>query len=574
MIRLGLVLCCILLGSAQDAIAQRNLTVARSESSGLEKRVALVIGNSAYETSPLKNPVNDARVMASKLRAVGFDVLYKENIKVKQIGKTMMEFRSMLSPGAVALIFYAGHGLQIKGINYLPAVDAEISSELDVPLQSFELSRLLLLLEESKTSMNLVFLDACRNNPFARSFRSASSGLARVEAPSGTLISYATRPGSVAADGDGENGLYTAQLIQQIELQDVPIETVLKRVTAGVKRTSKGAQEPWMEGSIEGEFFFKTTSPEQKAAEQRAAEKLAADKRVAEQRVAEQRAAEQRAVEQLAAEKRATEQRAAERRAAEQRAAEQRAGEQLAAEKHAAEQRAAAQREAEQRESQKQAAARLAAEQKAAEQKRINTNLALLSVPGKPSVPSSLFPPNGTRYSYRVKRLNESRIESLVVLGEGVYDGEKVFRVSIDGKNGLMLYDLKTGNWMKTIRNGRTIETATPYEDIFRFPLVEGGNHSSQYYGSDETACGNILALVEVKAREKIEVPAGIFDVNLVKVQLRYFHSGTNSMNTASKIRNKSLWFSPDLRVAVKIEDVDTTTSVTTRYELLEYSVQ
>ncbi|MDO9068145.1 MAG: caspase family protein, partial [Deltaproteobacteria bacterium] len=220
-----------------------------------EKRVALVIGNSEYNTSPLKNPVNDAKDIAIKLRKLGFEVIERNNLKTKQIGGTLREFRSKLTPGSVALVFYAGHGLQIKGDNYLPAVDADINSEEDVPNQSIAMKQIMDVLDESKSRLNLVFLDACRNNPYARSFRSSDRGLARVNAPSGTLISYATKPGSVAADGTGRNGLYTSKLLAQLDSTQ-QIELALKRVVTEVKAASKGKQEPWMEGSIEGDFCF------------------------------------------------------------------------------------------------------------------------------------------------------------------------------------------------------------------------------------------------------------------------------------------------------------------------------
>lgn len=220
-----------------------------------EQRVALVIGNATYENSPLANPVNDATDMADKLRSLGFDVVSHNNINMREIGSILSEFRSKLKPGAVALVFYAGHGIQIKGENYFPAVDAKIQTEEDVPNQSIAIRQIMDILDESKTRLNLVFLDACRNNPFARSFRSAASGLARVSAPTGTLISYATRPGSVAADGEGRNGLYTSKLLTQMNSSE-QIELSLKSVVSEVKAASRGKQEPWMEGSIEGEFCF------------------------------------------------------------------------------------------------------------------------------------------------------------------------------------------------------------------------------------------------------------------------------------------------------------------------------
>lgn len=221
-----------------------------------ENRVALIVGNSAYKSAPLKNPTNDAKDMAAKLKLVGFTVIERNNLTVKEIGSTLREFRSKLTPGSVALVFYAGHGLQIKGENYFPAVDADITSEEDVPTQSLAVTQIMDVLGDAKTRLNLVFLDACRNNPYSRSFRSASNGLSRVNAPSGTLISFATRPGGVAADGIGRNGLYTSALLEQINKTNQPIEQVIKKVVSRVKSTSNGNQEPWMEGSIEGEFCF------------------------------------------------------------------------------------------------------------------------------------------------------------------------------------------------------------------------------------------------------------------------------------------------------------------------------
>ena len=221
-----------------------------------ENRVALVVGNGAYKYSPLKNPTNDARDMAIKLKGLGFNVVERSNLSVKQIGSTLREFRSKLTPGSVALVFYAGHGLQIKGENYLPAVDADINGEEDVPNQSLAMRQIMDVLGDAKTRLNLVFLDACRNNPYARSFRSAGDGLSKVNAPSGTLISFATRPGSVALDGSGRNGLYTSALLEQMNYQSQPIEQVLKKVVSQVKAGSNSQQEPWMEGSIEGEFCF------------------------------------------------------------------------------------------------------------------------------------------------------------------------------------------------------------------------------------------------------------------------------------------------------------------------------
>lgn len=228
--------------------------------SAAQQRIALVIGNAAYTDGPLKNPVNDARAMDQKLASLGFRVQRIENLKRTQIGRAITAFANTVRAGDDVVVFYAGHGVQVKGINYMPAVDADIQSEEDVPLNSLNLNSLMERLDEAKAGLKILFLDACRNNPYARSFRSGDRGLARVgAAPSGTLIHFATRPGSVAADGGGANGLYTSELLRHMDSPNVPIEVMLKRVSAAVETASKGAQEPWTEGSIRGEFYFRGT---------------------------------------------------------------------------------------------------------------------------------------------------------------------------------------------------------------------------------------------------------------------------------------------------------------------------
>lgn len=248
------------------AADSRNLEVGSVGS----QRVALVIGNSAYVQGRLRNPVNDARAIQARLKNLGFDVILKENLKTRDIGGIYREFRSKIVPGGVALVFYAGHGVQFKGQNFFPAVDADINFEEDVPLQSLNLGTLLDNMEEAKAGVSLVFLDACRDNPFARRFRSGTRGLAKVESASGTLIHYATRPGSVADDGDGNNGTYTEALLAHLSEPGVPVEQVLKRVTNRVMDKTKGKQEPWIEGSLRGDFYFLPTTAQTSTAAQQA----------------------------------------------------------------------------------------------------------------------------------------------------------------------------------------------------------------------------------------------------------------------------------------------------------------
>ena len=232
----------------------RNLVVNQVNSPVSDKRIALVIGNSTYSGNTLLTPANDAQDVAAKLRTMGFDVIERENLQVKQIYGTLNEFRAKLVPGATALVFYAGHGIQINGENYLPAVDAEIAMEKDVYTQSIAMWKLMALLDEAKTRFNLVFLDASRDNSYTHSFQSATGkGLARISTHSGTLVSFSTLPGSVVADGDGRNGLYASKLIEQMGA-NLRIESALRQVVSGVKSVSQGLQEPWVEGLVEGEF--------------------------------------------------------------------------------------------------------------------------------------------------------------------------------------------------------------------------------------------------------------------------------------------------------------------------------
>jgi uncharacterized caspase-like protein len=178
----------------------------------LAKRVALVVGNSAYKhTTSLNNPANDAKLMEQSLRAAGFDVTLVLDADQNQLKKSMLEFGRTLRKGVDASMFYyAGHGVQVGGENYLVPVDAVLENEDEVNLQTIPVNDFLQTMESAKSPFNIVVLDACRNNPFSRAFRGATGGLAPVNAPRGSYIAYATAPGAVAADGDGANSPYTA----------------------------------------------------------------------------------------------------------------------------------------------------------------------------------------------------------------------------------------------------------------------------------------------------------------------------------------------------------------------------
>ena len=222
-----------------------------------ERRTALVIGNSDYELiSPLRNPVNDARAMARVLSDLGFEVIAKENLNRYEMRKVIRDFGRILGQGGVGLFYYAGHGVEVDGVNYLVPLEAPIKFEDDVEIEALDVNMVLGKMASAANRLNIVILDACRNNPFARSFRSTARGLAQIDAPSGTLIAYAARPGGVALDGDGENGLYTGALLDAMQVPGLRIEDVFKRVRVAVQDKSGAQQVPWESSSLTGDFYF------------------------------------------------------------------------------------------------------------------------------------------------------------------------------------------------------------------------------------------------------------------------------------------------------------------------------
>ena len=226
-----------------------------------EPRVALVIGNAAYPMSPLANAANDAAAIAAALKENGFQVTHRENVGRKEMHVLLRKFGEKLQKGGVGLFFFAGHGMQIKGRNFLIPVDGDIKREDEVEYNALDANAVLSKMESAKNRMNIVILDACRNNPFARSFRSGAMGLAQMDAPLGTLVAFATAPGSVASDGKGSHGLYTQHLLEAMKAPGTKLEDVFKQVRVNVRRDSQGKQIPWESTSLEGDFYFKVATP-------------------------------------------------------------------------------------------------------------------------------------------------------------------------------------------------------------------------------------------------------------------------------------------------------------------------
>ena len=251
--------------AAQSTLQDRNLTVqAAPRPAGLvvrSQRVALVIGNGNYKDAPLANPVNDARAVQAALKDSGFTVIYRENIDQRGMLAALREYGDQLRSGGggagTGLFYYAGHGMQIKGRNYLIPVGSNVEREDEVAYGAVDVQAVLDKMEAAGSATNIMILDACRNNPFVRASRSGAVGLAQMDAPIGTLVAFATSPGNVASDGAGQNGLYTQHLLTAMRQPGLKLEDVFKQVRANVRRDSQNKQVPWEATSLEGDFYFK-----------------------------------------------------------------------------------------------------------------------------------------------------------------------------------------------------------------------------------------------------------------------------------------------------------------------------
>jgi len=226
---------------------------------GPEQRVALVIGNSTYQNvTQLPNPANDARAVAQFLNTAGFEVISATDLDHNQMIQVIQDFSGKIAgrgPNTVAMVYYAGHGVQLAGENYLVPVDAKISSEPDLINGSVRLVDVMATLEAIPSRMRIVILDACRNNPFP-SLNEAGRGLAIVDAPNGSIVGYSTAPGTEALDGAGDHSPYTAAFLRLAREKDVPIEQLFKRIRLDVNNATSGQQTPWESSSLTSDFYF------------------------------------------------------------------------------------------------------------------------------------------------------------------------------------------------------------------------------------------------------------------------------------------------------------------------------
>jgi hypothetical protein len=223
------------------------------------RRIALVVGNANYKVRPLKNPRNDADDVSRSLRATGFEVIDLRDATLPQMRTAVRQFGDQLRNNDVGLVYYSGHGVEVKGRNYFIPVNADIQREDEIADQGLDVSLILEKMSTAGKGVNILIVDACRDDPFGRSFRSTSRGLANMDAPRGTIIAYATSPGKVASDGDPRerNSPYTKHLVKAMQSPNKPIEQVFKEVRRAVQDETKNQQTPWENTSLSGDFFFK-----------------------------------------------------------------------------------------------------------------------------------------------------------------------------------------------------------------------------------------------------------------------------------------------------------------------------
>lgn len=235
----------------------RGMRIAEAERKSFS-RIALIIGNAKYGQEPLRNPVNDARLMADVLGRLGFSkVLKGENLNLINFKSMIREFINLIKPGDIAFFYFSGHGLQYQSTNYLLPIDHDIQAGWDIDGQAIQVGWILAGMAEATEALKIVVLDACRDNPFCVEYKSINSrGLADMRAPKGSLIGYATAPGQIASDGEGDNGLFTSEFVKALQLPGLKLEDVFKRTGAAVSKQSQDRQRPWYHTDFYEDFYF------------------------------------------------------------------------------------------------------------------------------------------------------------------------------------------------------------------------------------------------------------------------------------------------------------------------------
>jgi uncharacterized caspase-like protein len=239
------------------AAPARGIAVRAVGPTAISARAALVIGNAKYAHAPLRNTANDARDVAAALTKLGFDVTLVEDATLEQMGASLRRFGDSLHGGTLGFFYYAGHGVQVDGHNYLVPVGVDLEREDEVRYKALDAEEVLAKMQSAGNPVNVVILDACRDNPFTARGRSLGGhGFASMDAPVGSIVAFSTQPGAQASDGAGRNGLYTQHLLKYLAEPGLRVEDVFKRVRLGVRTDSGGRQIPWESTSLEGDVYF------------------------------------------------------------------------------------------------------------------------------------------------------------------------------------------------------------------------------------------------------------------------------------------------------------------------------
>jgi len=526
------------------------LARAASAPEGGEQRLALLIGNAAYDNRPLANPINDVRAMARALNDVGFSVKVRTNLTRSQMRAEIRRFGDELrDKGGVGLFFYAGHGVQVNGRNYLIPVKSDVRREHEVEDEALDANFVISTMESAKAQINIVILDACRDNPFSASFRSSQGGLAPMSTPSGSIIAYATAPGQTAADGSGDNGLYTKHLVEQIGVPGQSILDMFINVRNGVQRESGGRQTPWELSSLTIPFQFRPGTAAAAAsggasqADIDRAVRAALSKREAEDaaRRADQQSEIERAV--LAALRKREEEQAAAKAGREAQSA-QAAIEKLKLE--LAELRAAKAAPAPSAPAPRAASAPPA--QVASAVPTVSRGKPVVAVGGRIERPEIRV---GDRWEYVVTdRYTDAKsalaTEVVTVTGNRIYTRTGGGAVESGGRNEVI--EVWDRDW-NLLRQG-SVEF-TPNYPTGQFPLSEGSKWSGRV---TILYAGPAPLHQEFEARaegwERVTVPAGTFDAIRISVRGHFSVTGVAASGDVTDV----YWYAPAVRQFVKKE--------------------
>ena len=517
-----------------------------------ERRVALVIGNSGYQNAPLINPGNDARAVAQVLRESGFTVMERRNLNQAVMRRVIREFGDELAKGGVGLFYYAGHGVQVKGRNYMLPVGSDIQREDEVADQSVDVGLVLEKMATAKNAFNILILDACRNNPFG-----GSDGLAPMDAPAGTLIAFSTAPGRVAADGTGDNSIYTKHLVAYMREPGLKLEDVFKRARSAVRQESAGRQVPWENTSLEIDFYFKLPDrmalaeqeQERQKAQQAAIEKAVQEalKRRSEETTKDRTQVERQISERVAAERATAERAAAERIAAiekEAQAAIERAmrGQLQTVTKPETQQPPTLAKPATVVKPQQTIQSKSAAQEP--------TRVAVAAPPGatRGIGGSAILPMVGDTWTYLfTERDYGNKKESRFVRTVEAVTGTEI-RVRTDGGD-LLVYN-HDGNLVRREYKKGEVRTWEPFLPRFSYPLEPGKTWEQKFvFKRPEREVEND-ATIAVVGWENITVQAGTFKALKISYVSWYRRKDDNGRGRTAV----NVWFAHDVKRWVKLD--------------------